>query len=507
MEDFWSAWQLLDWEDLGWYLVYAAWIIGSAVFLLLDRRPPVTTLAWLIGFWGIPWLTVPIYALVGPRKLKQQARRRDQVRQAAAERIPGPGSHLPDGYAGSTHYRELVRVTQVSGEASGPLRQAREITHYESGDSAYPVMQAVVEGARETINLECYVYLPDSVGRHWRDLLAAKAAEGVKVRLLVDAVGATRCKDSFWDPIIDSGGTVKIFNPMKRFLTTAGRLNFRCHRKILVVDGSTAFTGGMNISAHNWSAAGTAAWRNTHMKIEGPPVYELQTVFLIDWLYGQSVREDTRKSEASIDRSRQHFDLPLDASEIDSLFPFLETTQGPWVQIVDSGPDEPSHDIHRLYFAAINAARRRIWMTTPYFVPDQAIQAALTTACTRGVDVQIIVPRKGDITVIDKAALTFAEEVACEGGTIWAYEPRLNHSKTLVVDEELSIVGSANVDNRSFMLNFEIATLILDTGFNDTMAALFEKDVQQSTRLDFNQEDSLCERLLKNSARVLAPLL
>ena len=189
-------------------------------------------------------------------------------------------------------------------------------------------------------------------------------------------------------------------------------------------------------------------------------------------------------------------------------FPEPAPGEGPWVQIVDSGPDENTHDIHRYFFTAIASARRRLWITTPYFVPDEPIIMALVTAAARGVDVKIIVPRVGDSMLVTAAASTFADEVAAQGVAVFEYQPRMIHAKTMVVDDELAIVGTANMDNRSFRLNFEVVAAIYDRGIAAELAKFFEQDLAQSARVIPKQRRSkFLPRLLASTARLFAPIL
>jgi len=345
---------------------------------------------------------------------------------------------------------------------------------------------------------------------------ACRKLTGVTVRIVVDALGSKDCGSSFWKPVVDAGGNVRQFNPPYPFKPQPGKLNFRTHRKIVIVDGHRAFTGGINISDHNDTATGhddKRAWRNTHLEIVGAPVRDLQAIFLEDWLYGlpiDAVEVGKRDARTRRPNNDEEPELP---SDIDRWFPELsgsesEHDDGPWVQIIDSGPDEADDDIHLLYFSAISCARERLWITTPYFIPDAPIQTALESAVARGVDVRLIIPANSDSKIVEAAAKTFSTDVVRKGARIWRYGPRMNHSKTMIVDDGLAIVGTANMDNRSFRLNFEVVAAIYDRQITARVADIFERDLADSTPYEPEGEDAgFVQRVITNTARLLAPLL
>ena len=297
---------------------------------------------------------------------------------------------------------------------------------------------------------------------------------------------------------------MRLFNPPKILKLRASLLNFRTHRKIVVIDGTTAFTGGLNVSAtSSGSSLSGGAWRDTHLGIEGAPALDLQMIFLEDWLYaGTGNSKHTSMDEL----------LMNTPEDIGRWFPQPASIEGgepePWVQIIASGPDESIPAIHRFFFTAISSARRRIWITTPYFVPDEPMITALVTAKARGVDVRLLLPRLGDSRFVAAAASTFAEEIMREGVPVWEYTPRMIHAKTIVIDDELAIVGTANFDNRSFRLNFEVVAAVYDAGFTAELAAAFERDLAGAVRLPVdNGKESFALRLVKSAARLAAPVL
>ncbi len=495
-----SWWQSIPGEVF--VLLYTGWTIGSVMFLLMQRRRPTATLAWLIAFLSLPFVAALFYLFLGPRKLRRKRLKRELAKEIAA-RIGRPGrSKMPGTLASRNWLASLARI--AAAQDNPPPRPSRGVKLLIDGDETYAAIEAAIAAATRQIHLEYYIFEPDEIGTRWRDLLARRAADGLTVRVLLDSVGSSACKASFWAPLEAAGGELRWFNPVRILRFRPGLVNFRSHRKIVVIDGELAFTGGINVSKGNSGmSSGSTAWRDTHLQLAGAPALDLQMVFLEDWLYAGS--EDPTRAR----RDRKSISTPTD---IDHWFaPQLGVEQqadGPWVQIIDSGPDEQVADIHRFIFTAIALSRHRCWITTPYFVPDEPMMTAIVTACARGVDLRLLIPREGDSKIVSAAARTFAQEAAGEGVPVYEYVDRMIHAKTIVVDDELAIVGTANLDNRSFRLNFEVVAAIYDTRIAGELAARFEADLASASRLEPGSDgDGFVRRLLGSMARLFAPIL
>ncbi|MDO4637408.1 MAG: cardiolipin synthase [Lautropia sp.] len=482
-------------------LLYATWEIGSILFLLGQRRPPLATLSWILASLGLPVLSLGFYFVFGPRKLKRRNIRRELARHLAAHHGPRRHQQLPETLASRHWLLAQARVATECGSASPRQVQGLEILI--DGDAAYAAIETAMQQAVRQIHVEYYIFKPDEIGTRWRDLLTDKARAGVKVRILVDAVGSGRCHHDFWQPLRQAGGEVRVFNPPRLVPFRPSMVNFRTHRKIVVIDAFYGFTGGINVDRiESASCTGVTAWRDTHLALRGNAALDLQRLFLEDWLYA-----GTRSGNlARLDKA---LTTPQD---IQAWFPFHHEEAGdglqPWVQIIDSGPDRGESAIYRFFFAAISSARHRVWITTPYFIPDEAIMTALTTAAVRGVDIRLLVPMESDQLLTGLAASTFVEEVLTRRVKVYAYVPRFIHAKTLVVDDELSAIGTANMDNRSFRLNFEVMAAIYDKKTTSVMARQFLKDLESATQLhaDF-QPGSFSQRMVASLARLAAPLL
>jgi len=478
-----------------WLLIaWAIWAVTAVVGILAQRRSPVATLAWVLILLLLPYVGALVYLFFGPRRLKRRRLRyasvTGRVAQAAAKLAPDL-SAAP--FAGSAAQRQLAELAARTGE--GRAARAEHVHLYDDGDACFAAILEAVAAARHHVHVEYYIWEPGVSGTALRDALAQRAAQGVAVRVVVDQLGANQLPRHFWAPLTAAGGEVAAFNEIRLSRLRPQLLNFRTHRKLVVCDGRIGFTGGMNVSdRHSRRVSRGAAWRDTHLGMSGEPVRKLQRVFLEDWLFANPA---ARESD-------------LYSTEY---FPPLRTDHGPWVQVVASGPDDDRASIQRCYFAAFTGAQRRIWLTTPYFIPDEATLMALTTAAQRGVDVRVLVPKKGDSRLVAAAARTYFDSLERAGATVYEYGPPMLHGKTLVVDDDIGIVGTANIDNRSFRLNFEIVAVLYDAPLVAALAAHFESDLARArkwrrpSRRRLKRLGPLVDRFLDSLARLLSPIL
>ncbi len=468
--------------ELLWVVVLCAWII-------YERRSPAATLAWIFALAFLPLAGIAVYWLVGPRRLTRKRRRYKlacaRVREAVAARRGAEDAEASCPVA-DERLSQFMQLAERSGEAP-PLR-SRELEIYADGDACYAGIERAIAEARHHVHLEYYIWNPGRIGTRWRDLLCQKARSGVEVRLLVDAIGSDRLGRRFLKPLRDSGAQLARFNPITLARLRPNLINFRTHRKIVVCDGRTGFTGGINVDdCQSAASVGPAAWRDTHLRVEGLPTVWLQTVFLEDWHF----------ATGSAPSGEAYF--PKDGT----------APAGPWVQIIASGPDHDWHAIHKFYFAAIAGARERVLVTTPYFVPDESIHAAMVTAALRGVDVRLLVPKQGDSRLVAAAARSYYADLVRAGVSVYEYGPAMLHAKTLVVDRDIAVVGSANLDNRSFRLNFEVMAAVYDAATAEHLAELFRKDLHKARKYSLRKvrRSPLWRRMVESTARVFSPLL
>ncbi|MDQ3365137.1 MAG: cardiolipin synthase [Myxococcota bacterium] len=470
-----------------WSLLFGSlavvWACVMAVVIVLQRRSPAATIAWLLVLALFPFVGYLIYRMIGPRRLERRKLRRRLTRKLVDE-ATGTLAEI-ESESPLRHRDQLARVAIMAGEAP-PLR-AESVTLYVDGATKYQAVSDAIAAARHHVHVEYYIWEDGEVGRRLRDQLVERARAGVEVRVLVDGTGSFGVRGAFFDPLRAAGGEVAWFNPLSLFVSRR-RADFRSHRKIVVCDGSVGFTGGMNIAdAQTAEYAGAAAWRDTHVRIVGSAVRALQRVFAEDWMYA---------TERALAGGESYYPVPVtEGCEV--------------VQIVASGPDLDTFAIHAVFFAAINQAVSRVWLTTPYFVPDDAMLTALISAALRGVDVQVIVPARGDSRVVDLAARSYFPEVLAAGVRVFEYGPPFIHAKTLVIDGDVAIIGTANLDNRSFKLDFEVEAVVYGDVHATELAAAFLTDLERCREVTraATEGQPFFTRLGQAGARLLSPLL
>ena len=468
---FWAIPHIRAWLSVGW-LAYLLWL-GS--WIVLQKREPVATISWLVSLAALPYIGFFVYYLFGPQRI-----RRHRLRRARA-RVGMPGE-MPAG-------EDAVELARLGQATTGlPPTTARSVRLLVDGAATYDALLEAVREARDHVHLEYYIYTPDHSGAELRDALVERARAGVTVRLLLDAVGCSKTPRSFFAELLDAGGELAWFHPM-RFGRVWERpwLNLRTHRKIVVIDGLVGFAGGINITDEENDRLREDAYRDLHLRLEGDVVRALQLVFVEDWAYATGSREFIGEVARA---------MPA---------PALGTIAA---QVLTSGPDSDWEAIHRLHVGAIHAARRRVWLVTPYFVPGEAAMMALTSAAFGGLDVRLLVPRHSDSKLVTYAARSYFDTLLAAGVKVYEYGPRMLHTKALLVDDDLALVGSANFDHRSFRLNFEVCLMFRDEQVAADLARLIEGEFASAPRVRAERQRPLLRtRLPEAFARLLSPLL
>ncbi|MCD9027938.1 cardiolipin synthase [Luteimonas sp. BDR2-5] len=463
---------LLTFLAVGWALYLA--LLGG--WIVLQKREPVATLSWLLGLALLPYLGFLVYQVFGPQKIRRNRLRRARSRATmSAAQLDAEDSEAA----------ELIRLSQAA--TALPVSSSREVRLLVDGAAKYRALIDDIAQARHHVHLEYYIYQPDAAGTAVRDALIARARDGVRVRLLLDAVGSPAAR-RFFAPLLEAGGELAWFHP-----TRFGRFwkrpwaNLRTHRKIVVIDGRIAYTGGMNICDDQDESRRADAYRDLHLRLTGKAVRVLQLVFAEDWAYATGRRDFL----AEVERQTPQAD------------------PGPIrTQVLSSGPDSSWEAIHRAHVGAIHAARRRVWMTTPYFVPGEAAMMALTSAALAGLDVRLIVPRNSDSRLVTLAARSYFGPLLVAGVKVYEYGPRMLHSKTLLIDDGIAIIGSANFDHRSFRLNFEVSMLFDDAGIAAELERFINGEFAHAPRVQRGRKRGLLTaRLPEALARLCSPLL
>ena len=390
----------------------------------------------------------------------------------AAGRVPAREAEQALGQAAATRaYRRRARAlaNAVERKTGSPLVRGNRTRLLIDGPRTYQAMLAAVESARDHIRIETYIFADDEVGRRFADALVRKRRDGVAVRIIYDAIGSIASDREFFAGMAAHGIEVAEFRPLGR--SPLRRVNNRDHRKLTVVDGRVAFTGGLNISG-TYSKASTSrpgpehglrsGWRDTHLEIRGPAVRRLQSLFLESWA---------------------HLGRNVDAVPA-ALYPELAEVGDDLVQVLASEGGDEELRIYDAYLAAIRNAERRIWIAQAYFAPNEEFRAALVAATARGVDVRVIVPAFTDSALIHHGSRATYEELLDGGVAIYEHEEALLHAKTAVLDGVWSMVGSSNIDPRSFLHNDELNAAIVSEEIGRDMEDMFRRDLETSRRID-----------------------
>jgi len=475
--------------DIHWMAVlsvgWSAYIAVLVVWIVMEKRAPVSTLSWIMSLALLPFAGFFIYYFLGPQRLTKQRLKR--LRSRASAHAPGDVALLRESAREAPPaLRSLAALG--TGACGLPVSSATQIAFLPSGAHTFDAIFEAIRQARHHVHLEYYIFEPDSIGTAMRDLLIERAQAGVQVRLLIDALGSKRIGARFLAPLRSAGAEVALFHDTRIGRRVRPVINYRTHRKIMVCDGHVGFTGGVNITDEEDPRTRPDAYHDVHLKMEGGVVRWLQTIFLEDWTYA------TGDPATDIDRDMPHLMPHMDAGEVP-------------VQIVTSGPDSPQEAIHRMHVAAIHGATRRAWLTTPYFVPGEPALMALTSAALRGVDVRLLVPRRSDSLIVSAAARSYFPELIAAGVKVWEYKERMLHSKTLVVDDNCAMIGTANFDNRSFRLNFEVMAVVYGSALAKPLGAQFETDLHNAAAVRGLGKQPFLRRLGDSLARLFSPLL
>ena len=394
--------------------------------LMSERKQPGNTFAWLLAIIFIPWLSVPLFLIFGGRKLRRLASQKARL----CPIVPG----APPSAAANTF---AARVLTLNGAC--PPVGGNRVHFTTSGEEAFRELERQIAEAQHTIHVMTFILGRDATGRRIVKLLAQRAREGVKVRLLLDSLGCFMSKGRFCDPIRDAGGEVVSFMPMLP-LQTRGSANLRNHRKIAVFDHRVAMIGGRNLALeYMGSNPLKRRWRDFGALVEGPAVSLLDEIFLADWAYASG--QPIAQLHEEIPRGTP---LPVGASEL---------------QIVASGPDVPGDPLYEGILSLVQQAERSIWIVTPYFIPDEVLQRSLVVQARAGIDVRLVVPARSNHRITDLARRHYLRELQRAGVKVLFYGPGMNHAKALLIDEATAVWGSANMDLRSLFVNFEVAAV------------------------------------------------
>jgi len=471
-------------------IIYLLTVVFICFMIIFENRNPLKTLSWILVVLLIPFIGIIIYIFFGQNYRKQKIFSRkgladlEQIADYAARQVFALPDELAEDSRAVKDKAHLMRLMLNNNRSV--LTRNNRVKLLIDGEETFPAMEEAIASAKEYVHLQFYRIEPDMLGKRFNELLKKKAAEGVKVRVIFDDVGSWNLKNSYLKDIRDAGIEIFPFMPV-RFPLLTNKINYRNHRKIVVVDGKTGFVGGLNIAdkyLHGLKNLGP--WRDTHLRITGEAVIALNSVFLADWYFvsGEAIANDL------------------------TYFRYQAVDNRCLIQVASGGPDSDWANIMQVYFSAIATARHSIYLSSPYFSPDDSILTALMTASLSGVDVRIIFPYRSDSAVANWNTRSYISELLDAGIRVYLFDKGFSHSKYLLVDSVFASVGSPNVDIRSFELNFEVAALIYDEHFAADLGRLFEEDINKSVEVNRQtwENRKKTDKYKESLARILGPL-
>jgi cardiolipin synthase len=480
------------WQDIaGWaVLLNIVLTLVTMMCVLHLKREPMSAIAWSLTVIALPFVGPALFALFGYQTIRRPIEKRQKRRKAYKELTSGvPAEAKPGDGAPPVpipkRWEMLARLAHHSEGFPPTAGNAIELFHH--GKPAYDAMIGAIESARHHVHMQFFIIRNDESGRRFATALTGARRRGVEVRFLYDSVGSFYLRSSMLRELAQAGGKTAAFlpvlNPVYRM-----RINLRNHRKILVIDGCIGFSGGLNIGNEYLGLDPQFGyWRDTFFRIEGPAVESLQRVFLEDWHFA---------TEEAVRGSLYYPSWP-------------EPPGQSIVQVVHSGPDAEYKSIRETYFAGILRGRKRVWIASPYFVPDPGVRDVLILAGRAGVDVRLLGLFRPDKWLPFLAARYYWTDMLDAGVKVYQYARGMMHSKFMLVDGEWASVGTANTDNRSLYLNYEVNCLVYDPAVVAELEAAFSKDLEWSVRLDPKVYCSrpLAAKMAENAARLLSPIM
>lgn len=462
-------------------LIYFGAVIGTIIVIILDNRNPVKTMAWILILLFLPFVGLVFYFFFGRSTRRERIIGRKSyntlLKKPVAEYLAQEASEYPHEYS------RLIQFFWRTNQAL-PF-EGNLVEVYTSGYNKIQALLRELQKAKQHIHLEYYIIQDDPVGRLIRDALIDKSKQGVEVRVIYDDVGCWKVPNVFFEEMRDAGIEVRSFLKV-RFPLFTSRVNYRNHRKIVVIDGEVGFVGGMNLAERYVRGFSWGIWRDTHIMLKGKAVHGLQTAFLLDWYF--------------VDRT-----LITSAR----YFPKIESYGNSITQIVTSDPIGLWKEIMQGLILAIAGAKSYFYIQTPYFLPTESVLEAMQTAALAGVDVRLMLPHRADSPVTHWGTRSYISDVLKAGVKVYFYEKGFLHSKLMVSDDLFCTVGSTNVDFRSFDHNFEVNAFMYDMETALHMKEIFLEDLRECSIINLKKwnQRPLHQKAIESVVRLLAPLL
>lgn len=479
-------------------IIYALLTFMVCMRIVYDTRSISKTLAYLLLAIFVPVFGIVFYFSFGINYRKRKIYSRKSLSDEQFKDTLIQQSYKENAHLLSPNHRfiieknsSLIRLLSAKSNENQMVFMNNHLEVIENGEQLFPAMIESIRTAKHHIHLEFYIVENDSIGNLIKDELIKKAKEGIEVRFIYDDFGSRSIRKNIVKELIDNGVQTYPFNKI-RLIRLANRLNYRNHRKILIVDGQVSYIGGINLSErydNQFEAKNGGYWRDIHLKIDGQTTSALQEIFIADWNFC---------SEETLVATTDYFPyIPVN------------TERSKLVQIVSSGPDSDVPSILYAILHAISKAEKEIILTTPYYIPENSLQEMLVIAALSGIEVKLIVPKKGDATIVSYASESYFYELLKAGVRIFQYEKGMLHAKTFVIDRQIASIGSANLDLRSFDLNFEVSSIIYDEDIALELAEIFEKDCLDATEITFKnwKKRSRWKKTIEKIMRLISPFL
>jgi cardiolipin synthase len=470
---------------LDWLLIINSIVLIAVI--ILERRSPEKTIAWFLVFMVLPPLGILLYIFIG----------RNWKKNKLNNTFSRFTKEVVDNFIEKTNYTEFKPLLELlANNSDSPVFPNNDIEFYNNGTDKFNSLKAELLKAEHHIHMEYFIVKNDQIGNEIKELLIRKAHEGVKVIFIIDKVGSIKLKRKYVKELQGAGVEVVYYSyflaPILRIFNT--QINYRNHRKIVVIDGKVGFLGGMNIGDEYLGKGKLGFWRDIHIKVKGDFVLGLQAVFLNDYL--QIKRSNGSQSVFVEGADKYCPEVTIEGNKI--------------MQLVHSGPDSEYPSIMQCALKMITMAKKSIFIVTPYFVPTESLLEALKVAALGGVDIRILFPGKYDHYIVYQASQTYLRELSKYKVKIYFYDKNaFIHSKAITIDGEISSVGTANMDIRSYMLNYEVNTVIYDEEITRQLEESFLKDIEKSVEIDEDYFDNmpLPMKFIQSIARVVSYLL
>ena len=464
-------------------VLYVLTVLAVIIVVLSENRNPVKSMAWMLVLVLLPVVGLVIYLVFGRSLRGMKLISRSHLRELRRMNdFPDAASH---SVSLSDDSRQLIALVNKLTEPH--MFDGNDISLFTTGQEKFETLLRDIEQAREYIHVQYFIIENDSTGQRLIEALERKARQGVKVRLLYDYVGSFYMRPKVLKRMRAAGIEVHPFLKLT-FTQFFFRINWRNHRKVVVIDGEVGYMGGMNIAdRYVIGSKKERPWRDTHLRIKGDAVAAMQYSFAIDW--------DFTTSELLTMPPKRFDELPA--------------TYGHLVQMVRSGPTGRWNNISIVFLKAVTLAKRKLYIQTPYVLPSESLLKAMQSAALAGIDVRLMIPRKPDSVMLRLATGSYIKECLLAGIKIYFYESEMMHAKVVIVDDEFVTTGSTNFDFRSFEHNFEFNALVYSKEFNSTMTAVFEADMQHCTRVSIGKwkQRPLVQKALECIVRLLSPIL